>query len=704
MILNDKPYTNLNDFLTIVSRETFSKKWKYKKTGGYYVYNVPCSFDIETSSFYNSKFEKQSIMYIWQVCINGNCFIGRTWKDFLLFTFKICNVLKVNSNNRLVFYVHNLGYEFQFMRKYFNWNECFLVDDRTPIKCCTDTGIEFRDSYILSGYSLAKTSEQLNKYHVKKLVGNLDYALIRTPDTRLTEKELQYCINDVLVVCAYIQEQIEMYENNINLIPLTNTGRVRNYCRIKCYEGFEGDKKQNKLDYKKLMHNLTIEENEYKLLKRCFMGGFTHGNFEHIGDVMTNVSSYDFTSSYPYVMVSEQFPMGKGFQRTIKNFDEYKKLEKMYCMCFDIELLGVSPKLFQDSPISKSKCWILENEVVNNGRVMYADKIITSGTNLDLDIYLEFYNVEHCNIYNCYCYEKKYLPKNFILSILKLYSDKTTLKGVEGKEVEYLHSKGMLNSCYGMCVTDIVQDERLYSENDEYIKINADVKYCIEKYNSNHNRFLYYPWGIFVTAYARRNLFLAIKECKNDYVYSDTDSVKIINADRHKQFFTDYNKLVELKLKLVSETYNIPFKMFAPKTIKGKEKMLGVWDYEGTYKYFKALRSKCYIYTDSNNNLHATVAGCGKNNMVEYLKEISKNEKDLYSNFCNGLKLQPEYTGKMTHTYIDNEMSGIVTDYLGRQYNYDEMSGIHLEKTGFEISLGSEFIKFLKGYKYTYGI
>ena len=51
-----------------------------------------------------------------------------------------------------------------------------------------------------------------------------------------------------------------------------------------------------------------------------------------------------------------------------------------------------------------------------------------------------------------------HLPKEIIETILKLYKDKTELKGVEGKETEYLHSKELLNSIYGMCVTSIVHD------------------------------------------------------------------------------------------------------------------------------------------------------------------------------------------------------------------------------------------------------
>ncbi|MGC7960564.1 hypothetical protein, partial [Salmonella enterica] len=81
-----------------------------------------------------------------------------------------------------------LGYEFQFMRKYFDWLEdgLFAVDERKPIKALCTYGIEFRDSYILSGFSLENTAKNLTTHKVKKMVGDLDYSLIRTHLTPLT--------------------------------------------------------------------------------------------------------------------------------------------------------------------------------------------------------------------------------------------------------------------------------------------------------------------------------------------------------------------------------------------------------------------------------------------------------------------------------------------------------------------------------------
>ena len=280
---------------------------KFIRTKGMYLSNISCSFDIETTSFYNNT-EKQAIMYEWSFCINGVCIIGRTWDEFLLLINKLINRYKLDENKHLIIYVHNLSYEFQFIRKLFIWKKVFSLDERKPIQAITMDGIEFRCSYMLSGYSLENLSKQLTKYKVEKLVGDLDYSLIRHSNTELAEKELGYCINDVLVVVAYIQETIER-EGNITKIPLTKTGYVRNYTRNNCM--YNGDTNKYK-NFRKIISALTIEPEEYILCKQAFAGGFTHANPLYSGEIMRNVDSFDFSSSYPYVIMSEKFPMSKG--------------------------------------------------------------------------------------------------------------------------------------------------------------------------------------------------------------------------------------------------------------------------------------------------------------------------------------------------------------------------------------------------------
>ena len=567
----------LNDLqLNMVS--SFDKRSKTVK----YYYNIECGFDIETSSVTLDGDKKFAFMYEWTFGISDKehiCY-GRTWEEFLEFCQYLQDELGLDENNILVVYIHNMGYEFQFMRKYFNWLNVFAVDDRKPIRALSSFGIEFSDSYILSGYSLAKLADNLVSHKIKKLAGDLDYKLCRLPDTPLSQKELAYCNNDVEIILYYINEQIKQYEN-ITKIPMTNTGRVRKFVRDKCYhtsKTHKNDSRGKNQRYKELMEELVLTKDEYTMLKRCFMGGFTHASMLHSGELLENVSSIDFTSSYPAVMLSEKFPMSKPKHENLKEIsftDLMADSEKG--LMFDVRFNNLHSKLTHETYLSESKCRGLEKPIINNGRVFSADVAITTMTDIDFRIMQKCYTWDSVQVSNCYSFYMTYLPRPIILAICELYGNKTTLKGVKGKEVEYLVSKGMLNSVYGMCVTDIVRNTIEYTDSWHITPFTEDdIIEQVEKYNSSRNRFLYYPWGVWVTAYARRNLWTGILNIGDDYVYSDTDSIKMLNYENHLPHINWYNQMIENKLKDMCKARKIDFALMKPKTIKGVEKLIGV--------------------------------------------------------------------------------------------------------------------------------
>ena len=658
--------------------------------------NIECAFDIETTSTtFNG--EKIAFPYIWMFGLGmGNkVFYGRTWEEFQDTMEVLQDYFQLGETKHLVCYVHNLGYEFQFMRKYMEWVKVFAVDERKPVKAINSYGIEFRDSYILSGYSLENTAKNLAKHKVKKLVGDLDYSLVRTIHTELTDAELAYCENDIEVVLAYINEQIEQC-GDINKIPMTNTGRVRSYVKHNCYFTSTNHRKSSKgkfTRYGRIMGDLTLTPPVYLHLKRSFMGGFTHSNPAYTGKTLENVGSIDLTSSYPSVMLAEQYPMSRARELQIRSVEELKKAMQKYCIVFDLKLEGVDNKLKYESYLSESKCRNLEGAVINNGRVYCADSLEITITDVDFNIIEQVYTWEKISIKNVQGFAKGYLPKPIIESILNLYVDKTELKGVEGKEVEYLLSKGMLNSVYGMCVTDIVKDNSVYSE-DWGVEA-VDIEEKIGEYNTSRNRFLYYAWGIWVTAYARRNLWSGIIAFGEDYVYSDTDSIKAVNYEQHTGYVDAYNKRVGQKLEAMCDYYKLDKARLTPKTIKGVPKPLGVWEFEGNYDRFKTLGAKRYLVQEGDK-FTLTVAGLSKANGMEYMKEVSNNDSDkIFNMFNDSLYIPAERTGKMTHTYLDVEMEALITDYKGHTSRVVNKSGIHLEACDFTLSISAQYNDFL---------
>ena len=683
------------------------------KTKGIEIYNAPCAFDIETYSFYNDKQEKQAIMYIWQLCLNGVCIVGRTWDEYVKVCEYLSSELELNEKKRLIIFVHNLSYEFQFLKDWFGWFKVFAVDKRKPVYAITDQGIEYRCSYILSGYSLAMVAKNL-KYKIKKL-DSLDYNLARHSQTPITKGEMQYCLNDVKIVVLYIYQLLET-ELNINTFPLTKTGFVRRFCRNQCF--YESENKKNswkKLRYNELMSGLTLNEKEYNQLKRAFQGGFTHASAWYSGKTVKNVMSMDETSAYPYVMVACEFPMSAPEYIEIHSMQELEKNFKLYCCCFDIEFIDLEPITIFENYISVSRCWEKHQVVENNGRVVSAALIKTTITEQDFFIIKRMYTWKSCRISNFMRFRKDYLPRDYVKAVLTLYADKTTLKGVKGQEQEYQSKKEMLNSCYGMSVTDIVQELITYVT--EWTEELPNISEVLEKYNKDKNRFLFYAWGVWVCAYGRSRVLNAILEVgENDYLYCDTDAVKFMHWEEHLQYFIEQNKIADMMLDKACKHHHFNKKMVAPVTVKGEVKTLGYWDFDGLYKYFKALRAKCYCvveYEDVDKKTYKpkserteffiTVAGLNKRVTVPWLEKTFGDtpilgfydDRLILENIKDGLNVPPEATGKNTHTYIDTPCCGVLTDYLGNTAAYSEKSFIHLEMGSYVLGLTEEYVNYI---------
>lgn len=679
-------------------------KVKFVKTNKGVAYGeIESGFDIETTSMYGNGKEKFAFMYVWAFGIGDKeqeyCY-GRTWQEFQ----QLCNYLvrfyKLTLKKRLVIYVHNLGYEFEFMKHYFQWEQVFSIKSRKPIKAVTVDGIEFRDSYILSGLNLELTAKNLNNHKLEKLVGDLDYQLIRHEQTPLTEQELKYLQYDVKIILAFINEELEEFKS-ISNIPMTKTGKVRRYVKHNCFFTDTNHKKSNKgkyTRYRDLMKSLKLDPQEYQQLQRAFQGGFTHANAMYNGQIMKNVTSVDFTSSYPSVMLAEQYPMSSGQLIDVDSIGKLEELIQNYCCLFNVKLVNVESKILQDNYLSESKCKTV-NAVVNNGRIYKADEVVTTITDIDYRIIKACYNYENIAVSEVRIYKRGYLPKPIIESILELFEMKTVLKGVKGKEKEYLVSKGMLNSVYGMAVTNIVRDEIIYNENDGWTETQADLTEEVEKYNKKKDRFLFYPWGIWVTAYARFNLWSGILAFETDYIYSDTDSIKVLNYDDHQEYIERYNNNVIEKHKRCLNYYNLDLSKLEQRTSKGELSIMGLWDFDGYYPMFKTLGAKRYLTFDGEE-MQMTVAGLSKKDGLKYLQEISDDDViKTFNNFTNEMYIPSERTSKNTHTYIDEEQTYFVTDYKGNTKEVTSLSGVHLEKADFTLSIGKRYAEFLRNLK-----
>lgn len=744
-----------NEFIYNILKDRFEGKYEIVTKREFYheisYYNIPAAFDIETTSWYNKSGLKCATMYWWTIGIYNHVTYGRTYAELQSIFQEIIEALSITKDLRIALFIHNLPYEWQFIRKHFQWDKCFFIESRKPLYCQYN-GIELRDSLKLAMKKLSLVGKDLTKYPVQKMVGDLDYSKIRHYKTPLTDAEKKYCENDVRVILSYIQEKIEQ-DKGIHNIPLTNTGYVRNYCRRACY-GY-GKRNYKHAAYKRIMDSLIMTADEYIHIRNAYQGGYTHASQSKVGrfDDETNgivhddLGSYDFTSSYPYTLIAEKFPMSSATYYKELTEKELLSLTEDFCITFRVTFTkGLSAKPgVPDLYISKSKIGYVNEEhdepITYNGRIFGTDEsFYYDCVDQDLFTILQVYDIPKGSMRftSIYAYRKGYLPTVLVKAIIALYKDKTLLKGVPEKLMDYMIKKGMLNSVYGMMVTDIVREMIKYVD-DKYKTEVADIEKEISKYNNNPKRFLFYPWGVWVTAYARANLWSGILACGGDYIYSDTDSVKLRNYMAHEDYFKTYNETVIHKLEAAARYHKIPLSDLIPE-VNGKKYPLGVWDYEGkypdpAYSEFKTLGAKRYFAKyfkpmaisklNKKTKLHwkgfllptnigkitehglriaarqylLTVAGTGKESTRYYLLKMAieqhKKPMDLF-NF--DLYIPPEHTGKQCLTYVDCDLVELreeLTDYLGNTVTIHEKSFVHMEPKDYNFSQESQFFEFL---------
>lgn len=574
------------------------------KSGKHKMYQRhPMTFDIETSKIpTDDEGHYQAFMYIWQVCIEGNVVFGRRWEELQDFMERVVNAYKLSEGERVVVYVHNLSFEFQFIQDYFNFTDVFAMASRSILTAKT-AHLEFRCSYKLSNMSLAKFIENTpNTLHYKG-VDDLDYASVRTPDTELTVIEYGYCFNDVKGLYECVMELLK--EDNIATIPLTSTGYVRRDCRHAM--------NKNK-DNRKMFLRSRLTLLQYKLLRECFRGGNTASDRYLTNLILKIVGSYDLSSSYPFQMIAREYPLGKwnyGVIPDIKTLEEYNS---KYCTIARYTFKNI--RLRDEKPIPyipQSKCLALgDNREIYNGRILHADFLTISMTNIDFDIVKEQYEYDELAVEEFHYSRKGLLPKELRDTIMYYFEKKSELKGDEEHYYEYMKSKNKLNSIYGMTVTNILNTEIEYHDGEytEKKMTEEEMQEALDKYYKNHRSFLNYSWGVFVTAYARRELEDGLNIAGLDTIYCDTDSVKFIG--NHDKEFEAYNE------RLNKECEEKGIRNYAE--VNGKRYYMGIFDKEKGYDEFITLGAKKYAFLQ-NGKLGITVSGLSKKKGAEELEK-----------------------------------------------------------------------------------
>ena len=628
---------------------------KYKK-----YLNCICTFDIESSRLPDIE---QSVMYIWQFNINSEItVIGHYWPEFFEM---LKNIKKLIGNYWLCIYVHNLSYEFQFLKGWYDFqaDEVFRTEPRKVLKCEMFDTFEFRCSYFLTNLSLDRFTRQMG-VEDKKLSGDLfNYSQIRYPWTELTDYEIQYCINDVQGLAEALIKKLQADGDNVRTVPLTSTAYVRRDVK----------RAMEKFDHNSLKTMLPDVE-LYNLLREAFRGGNTHANRWYAGDIIENVSSIDIVSSYPAVMLTCRYPMTKFIEAKNCSIPELKKLLKhkaviMRLAMWDLDLTDN----FNGCPyITRDKCRNIIGGVFDNGRVLRAEYLETTVTDIDFKIMKRQYKWTSLNPFKVMYASYDWLPSQIRDTVQQYYRVKTELKGIKETDPQYIYycnNKAKLNRCYGMTAQDPVKDTLDFIDG-EFVYQDLPVSEILKK--SNKKAFLAYQWGVWVTAHARARLQDGIDLAGHNFIYADTDSVKYI-GDLDIEPFNEKRRLEAVKKGAYAYDN------------KGVIHYIGVYENEGYTlpNRFRTLGAKKYVLEDSHGKLHITIAGVNKRQGAVELDKIENFKEGFIFKDAGG-----------TESIFNDNIDLTVTR---EGHNLTIRDNVVIRDSTYTLGLTAEYLDILKG-------
>lgn len=655
----------LLDHLPVVAKEKKVKqegKKNRKKVRELYI-NELLAFDIETT---NDNDLEQSWMYIWQLQIGDDITIfGRTWEEFKFFIHEAVDHI---GDKHLVIYIHNEAFEYGFLSGIYNFDnsEVFATKNHKVIRCTMYGHIEFRCSYFLTNLGLDAFTKQMAVENKKLSGARYDYDKIRYPWTEMSEEEIAYCLNDVKGLVQALRKKMESDGDDITTIPLTSTGYVRR------------DLKKAMESYPQIrIAEMYPDKDLYVLLREAFRGGNTTANRYvtswEVYSPVENVSSFDMTSSYPNVLMTEMYPM-KPFKREIRltkeRVNELEKQHKPFIGCFSFLNIRLKDPNYPCPYISASKCRRMEDMDTSlvvkwNGRVLKADYLETTITDIDFSIISNMYTWDDYHVCDLYSSEYGFLPEQFKSVVMKYYQVKTELKGIKEDDplyVYYMNNKERLNATYGCTVQDPCKNETYLDEEGFHEQKVLDIPKKLKK--MKWTAFSVYQWGVWCAAWGRKNLQDGIDAVGPDFVYCDTDSVKC--EGDHRKDFERLNKIAIMKAQKAGA--------FATNK-NGEVKYMGVWEEEDGYEKpnrFCTLGAKKYVVEQPNGDLHLTISGVIKNKKIWDAKE--NKEKKISS----GTELKS----------LENFREGFTFEEFGKSIvKYNNGVDMYIEREGHQLHI-----------------
>lgn len=608
-----------------------------------------------------------ALPYIWMMGIKSYVIYGRELKEI----WEILKYIRERAQDAEVhIWVHNLSFEYQYLREIIPFEDKFFTDARQPLFAMYDN-FTFRCSYRLTNLSLAKWGENNG---IKKRVGDLDYFKMYTPKTKLTDEEMGYCKADIDIMRVGIGKYLEEY-GHIYRIPYTQTGIVRRDIKAvdRKIEGF----------IQEVAYCQPKNMEEWKVQHCAYSGGLTLVNPAYCGKTLHNIISFDRKSAYPACMLYK-FPNSPFVKTNIPvRWDDGNHHICLVCFHNLKARYNVTPLSSSKRVMISGAVYGKDNEKHNNGKIISADKFALYITEADYTYISAFYTWDRMDIISHWFATSDYMPKDIVEYMLQLYADKTLLKN--GDPVIYLRKKEKLNSIYGMAASMLVHNEVEEMENYTYFvrkKTDEEGQEELASLQSKpYKNVLPYSWGLYITAFQRRDLMMmALKAGIDKLAYTDTDSLKGWYDESVRAVFEEENARRIAWTKERCAAQGIDYNLTCPKTPEGVPQYLGTWENDENYFECKFMGAKRYAYKkEKDGQIYITIAGVPKQ-----ARRVLKSVGSLR----DGLTFDIFHSHKNMITYLDGDNPMVK---FPDGYEVTNTCAANIRPTTYKLTLEREF-------------
>lgn len=511
-------------------------------------------------------------------------------------------------------FFHNLAFDVTFI---FNWllhHDYEFVDDRHPAEgeftalisdmnqvysceICLDAGlVTIWDSLKLIPLSVA---DEAKAFGLPESKGEIDYTAPRGPGYVMNEQEADYIRRDVEIDARSINI---MHEGGLDKMTI-------GACALADYRHMVGNSRR----FRKVYPLLTPEEDAE--IRKAYRGGWVYANPKYAGVEVGAGISYDVNSLYPSVMAScdnELLPYGKPvpFVGRPKPDELYQLWVCRIRMEFRIKP-GHLPCIQLKGNLS-----FLPTEYITDSD---GEQVVTI-TSVDWELIRRQYDVHVTEWIGGYYFKSS---RTLFRGYVSKWIEEKNQATEEGNKGRRQIAKLMLNSLYGKFATTIrvMGRKPVLDEHDvlRYVDLTPEERDGV-----------YLPVGCFITAWARFKTITTAQRLGDRFLYSDTDSVKVLGEERPQMKVDDIR--------------------------------LGWWKDEGHFTRFKALRAKTY--------------------MAEY-PDPKYGEEGHPSPFKNEIHVAG--MPKRCHSQVTFENFEIGAKYWGKLYRRNVPGGVVLYEGMFEI-------------------